>query len=116
MASLSNREVGVRIRKIRESRNMTLQFVAHQLGMTKSNYSKYERGEIKKIDRELLIKLSKVFLCDVGELNGFADNQDDTYDYNDDQRWLMDASKDPKVSKKLREIWKAVHGDEQNHF
>ena len=58
MASLSNREVGVRIRQVRESRNMTLEFVAHLLGMTKSNYSKYERGEIKKIDRELLIRLS----------------------------------------------------------
>lgn len=80
MALYSNKEIGQNIRRIREGRSMTAEQVAFQLGMTKSNYSKYERGLIKRIDREFFIKLSAILMCPVRDLTGHNDADPPVYD------------------------------------
>jgi transcriptional regulator with XRE-family HTH domain len=52
--------IGEKIKKIRELRNYTQEFVAHELEMSLSNYSKIERDEIQvTIDR--IEKIAKIF-------------------------------------------------------
>lgn len=74
MSPLTNKQVGERIRFIRENKGITQEEVARYLGMTKSNYAKYERGERKKIDREFLLGVAEVLDCNVAEINGLSDN------------------------------------------
>ena len=45
MTPLSNSQVGDRIRKIREEKSLSQTEIAEYIGMTKSSYAKYERGE-----------------------------------------------------------------------
>lgn len=73
MAPLTNKQVGERIRYMREDKGITQEEVARYLGMTKSNYAKYERGERKKIDREFLLSVAEVLECNVAEINGLSD-------------------------------------------
>ncbi len=48
------RAIGNTIRKIREKRNMTQEYVAEQVGMTIEEFEKLESGNIKGITREEL--------------------------------------------------------------
>ncbi|MDD4095281.1 MAG: helix-turn-helix transcriptional regulator, partial [Oscillospiraceae bacterium] len=74
MTPLTNKQVGERIRFVREAKGITQEEVAVFLGMTKSNYAKYERGERRKIDREFLLGVAEALGCNVAEINGLSDN------------------------------------------
>ena len=49
-----------RIRDLREDRDWTQEFVAEQLGIKQTTYSKYELGKIN-IPAEMLRKLAKLY-------------------------------------------------------
>lgn len=74
MTPLSNKQVGERIRAIRENKNMTQIEVAEKLGMSKSNYAKYERGERKRFDREFLLQISGIIGVPVADIIGLDDD------------------------------------------
>lgn len=52
-------KLGYKIRKIRESKDFTQEYMAHQLNISQNVYSKLERGEIK-ITTDRLIMISEI--------------------------------------------------------
>lgn len=68
---------GYKIKKIRELRNFTQEFVASQMGITQESYSKIEANKTNlSVDR--LEKLAEIFSIDVHDLLKF----DDQYIFN----------------------------------
>ena len=52
--------VGIKIRKLRELKGYSQEYVASQLGMVQTNYSKIERGETKDMTVKRLEEIAKV--------------------------------------------------------
>ncbi len=63
----------VRIRDLREDRDMNQTAVARMLGMSQTGYSKYETGE-NDIPTAILIKLARFYGTSVDYLLGETDN------------------------------------------
>jgi transcriptional regulator with XRE-family HTH domain len=70
-----NREIYSNIRKIRELKNLTREFVAAELNMSPSGYGKMERGEVDitisrlyEISHILNVPLSCILNLDVSRL------------------------------------------------
>lgn len=61
---------GQKLRKLRELRNFTQEYMAKSLGMTQQNYSKMEKSEIK-FSEDRVEKLAKILDIDVNKLNNF---------------------------------------------
>lgn len=58
MSSQFCTRVGNNIKKYRKEKDMTLKELADRVGLTEATVQKYEAGNIKKIDVEMLKKLS----------------------------------------------------------
>lgn len=56
-----------KIRKIRREKDFSQEYVAEQLGITQSHYSKVERGEVE-ITMSKLLQLAKLFEVEVKDL------------------------------------------------
>lgn len=56
-----------KIRKIRREKDFSQEYIAEQLGISQSHYSKIERGEVE-ITMIKLLKLAKLFEVDVKDL------------------------------------------------
>jgi transcriptional regulator with XRE-family HTH domain len=65
--------VGQKIKKIRELKNLTQEYVSEKLGVSQSNYSKIESGEID-IPIERLEQISKVFNLRPEDILTFDEN------------------------------------------
>lgn len=65
--------VGTKIRKIRELRDFTQEFMASQLGRSQTSYSKIERGEVD-ISFSNLNKIAEVLNVEVMQLLAFDGN------------------------------------------
>ena len=67
------KSIGDNIKKIRDLRNITREYIADELGMSLSNYSKIERGEIDfTISR--LFQISEILNVDVKQILDFNSN------------------------------------------
>lgn len=58
-----------KIKHVREERKLSQDFIAHELGLSQSQYSRRESGEIKFIAEEI-IQLSKVLETKIADLYG----------------------------------------------
>jgi transcriptional regulator with XRE-family HTH domain len=67
------KQIGEKIRQIRDLKGMSQEYLASQLGISQRAYSKIERNEIK-IDWEKITEISKIFEIDPMELISFDDN------------------------------------------
>ncbi len=65
--------IGLKIRKVRELRNLTQESVAGSLGMTTSGYSRIERGEVK-MSLERLEQIAQALGVQARDLVGFDEN------------------------------------------
>lgn len=61
-----------RIRDLREDRDWKQGYVAEKLGITQTNYSKYELGKVN-IPVEMLIKLANLYDVSLDYLTGRTD-------------------------------------------
>ncbi|MDD5018311.1 MAG: helix-turn-helix transcriptional regulator [Eubacteriales bacterium] len=64
----------LRIREIREDRDITQKQIAEYLICDQSLYSKYERGE-REIPLRLLVKLARYYHVSVDYLTGLTDEE-----------------------------------------
>lgn len=62
--------IGYNIRKLRELKNLTQEFLAKELGMTQSSYSKIETGE-SDLAVSKLYKISEIIGVDVSQILEF---------------------------------------------
>ena len=67
--------VGEKIRKFRELRGYSQEYVASQLGMVQTNYSKIERGEAPNLTVNRLEDIAKVLEVDAGSILSFDEKQ-----------------------------------------
>lgn len=65
-----NKEIGERIRKLRKSRNLSMKELGKRVGLSESVISRYERGEVKMIDINLIRDISKVLNYPMIEILG----------------------------------------------
>lgn len=71
---MDRKELGEKIRHVRERRHLTQQNMADVLGMSSAKqYSRYETGE-SKVDMELLEKIAKEHEMTVPELLSYDDS------------------------------------------
>ncbi len=61
-----------RIRDLREDRDWKQEYVAEKLGITQTNYSKYELGKVN-VPVEMLIKLADLYHVSLDYLTGRTD-------------------------------------------
>lgn len=61
-----------RIRDLREDHDWKQEYVAEKLGITKTNYSKYELGKVN-IPVEMLMKLADLYGVSLDYLTGRTD-------------------------------------------
>lgn len=60
-------DIGEKVRKVRELKQLSQEEMAHKLHMTPNNYAKLERGEIKmRVER--LEQIANIFNMDAGDL------------------------------------------------
>ena len=67
--------VGIKIRKLRELKGYSQEYVASQLGMVQTNYSKIERGETKDMTVKRLEEIAKVLEVDPSSILNFDEKQ-----------------------------------------
>ena len=72
------KNIGEKIRELREKRNFTQEFMAQELDLTPNGYGKIERGDSKvTFDKlEKIANILKIKLADLIDLNGTAPNLD----------------------------------------
>ena len=68
-------EIGTKVRKLRELKGYSQEYVAAQLNMVQTNYSKVERGETKDMTVKRLEEIAKVLEVDPGTILNFDDKQ-----------------------------------------
>lgn len=75
--------VGNRIKTARESRGMTLRYVADKLGKTEATVQRYESGNIK-IKNDLLTDIAEILSVNPAYLMGWSDDDSSVsnYEYN----------------------------------
>ena len=56
---MENIEIGFKIKKLREEKNLSQEQLANLLEISQSKLSKIENGRIKKIEINLILKLCK---------------------------------------------------------
>ena len=65
----------LRIKDMREDRDLTQRQIAEYLMCDQSLYSKYERGE-RPVPLDIMIKLAKFYSTSIDYLVGLTDNKD----------------------------------------
>ncbi|MDF2854246.1 MAG: hypothetical protein K0Q87_97 [Neobacillus sp.] len=80
------KDIGRRIREIREEKKMRQEDLGEKLGKTKSYISKWERGA-KPINLENLQKIAEALEVDVTEL--FPDKEKTTNPFSGDDDWFF---------------------------
>lgn len=80
------RQIGLNIRKIREQKGFSQEYIAHELGINQSTYGKIERDDSNlSVDR--LIKIAEILeedlssLLDIGTKNTFNNQTNSGYGY-----------------------------------
>ena len=67
--------IGTKVRKLRELKGYSQEYVASQLNMVQTNYSKIERCETKGLLVERLVEIAKVLEVDPATILNFDDKQ-----------------------------------------
>jgi len=56
-----NRDIGTKLKKLRESAGYTLEFVGKVVGVSRATVQRYESGEIKNIPLDKIAKLTTLY-------------------------------------------------------
>ena len=65
---MKSSEIGFKIKKLREEKNLSQAELATQLNISQSKLSKIENGRIRKIELTLILKLCEFIDIEVQEL------------------------------------------------
>ena len=68
---------GERIRMLREEKQMSLEDVAKQIGVSRATVFKYEKGAIQNIPNDKIEALAKLFGVSKAFLKGWSDSRED---------------------------------------
>lgn len=76
MAGQFKTRVGNNIRRYRAAANMTMKELADKVGLSESTISKYESGDIKSVDVELLARIANAISCKPENLTEWGSEQE----------------------------------------
>lgn len=80
---------GERIRILRKEHNLTQEELGAKIGVQKAAIQKYEKGTVKNIKRDSLIKLAKILDTTPEYLLGWDDMPQNAYSYDDSDHVLI---------------------------
>lgn len=84
---LSNKEIGLRIKSVREEKGMTLQEIATKIGVAKSTIQRYEAGTIDNIKLPIISSIANVLDVDpswiIGKINERKQKNEKEYELKD---------------------------------
>lgn len=86
-----------RIKRYRKANKLTLEEVAHKIGVSKQTVQKYENGIISNIPSDRIEAMAKVFNCTPADLMGWEDlNEKESKDitFDDFTYAFLDESKE----------------------
>lgn len=95
-------EIGTKIRKVREIKDVSQEYVAEQLGMSVTGYGKIERNEVG-VSYEKLVKISDILQLPVEAIIGFDDKIAFNNFNNTKVEWQVGHYMMPVEMKKLYE-------------
>lgn len=95
-------DIGQKIRKVRESQDLSQEYVATQLGMSQSAYSRIESGETS-IDFPRLEEIAKVLKARAVDIVTYGENQVFNVMHNETGNGLVIYHQIPDEMKKLYE-------------
>lgn len=72
---LTNKQIGLRIKSVREEKGMTLQEIANKIGVAKSTIQRYEAGAIDNIKLPIISSISSVLNVDPSWIIGKTDKR-----------------------------------------
>jgi transcriptional regulator with XRE-family HTH domain len=73
------KRVGRNIRNQRTAVGMTMKELGEKVGLSESSISKYETGDIKSLDLNLLKKIAAALSCDANDLTKWEDGEHEAY-------------------------------------
>lgn len=62
--TMDNKEIGKRIKQVREMRNISQEELGNQLGLNKSSIQRYESGQVQRIKLPILENMAKILNVD----------------------------------------------------
>lgn len=65
--------IGEKIRTLRDERNLTQEYIANSLGMTRQRFSRLEKGTVD-ITYDILVKLAELFLVSVNDITEIVEH------------------------------------------
>ena len=77
MASQFKYKVGLNIRMRRTESNQTLREIADKVGITEATMQKYEAGNIRRVDIEMIKSIADAIGCHPNDLTGWKDDSDE---------------------------------------
>lgn len=72
---LTNKQIGLRIKSVREEKDMTLQEIADKIGVAKSTIQRYEVGSIANLKLPIISSIANVLDVDPSWIIGKTDIQ-----------------------------------------
>lgn len=83
-----NGTFGERMKRIREEKNLTLEEVAFNIGLSKGTVSRYENGEIDNIPLNRVEDIAKLFNVSPEWLIGWSEERYRENEDNDDLKYI----------------------------
>ncbi|MGD1839454.1 MAG: helix-turn-helix domain-containing protein [Thermonemataceae bacterium] len=112
--------VGDRIRKIREEREYSQEYVAEQLGISQNAYSKIEINQTQNFTLERLEKLAQIFEVSIADILGverslhiYSNSDQHSDQINNQNQGDINKYESPEVLELLRAELKAMR-EERN--
>ena len=69
--------VGLNIRYYRKQNNYTMKEIAEKVGITEATMQKYEMGQIRRVDVEMLENLANAIGVSIGQLTGWLSKEEE---------------------------------------
>ena len=77
---MNGKELHIRIQELAEEKGISKTKLCKDLDMEYGNFNKYYRGEFKRIDANLIIKLCDYFQCEISDLLEIQNSRDNSND------------------------------------
>lgn len=71
-----NKEVGIKIKELRKQSGLTMRELGEMVGLTEGTIQRYETGQIKGIDVDLIKRMAKALNVSPVYILGWEDNND----------------------------------------
>ena len=87
---MNDKKLRIRLQELAEKKGISKTKLCKDLDMEYGNFNKYYRGEFKRIDANLIIKLCDYFQCEISDLLEIQSSRDNSNDLTPVKRKVDD--------------------------